>query len=66
MDKYESGPGVFKRDALDLNDLEQLDLVAVISTIEHVGWTRSRGTPRRPWTHFVACQIGLPRVADWY
>lgn len=37
VDKYEKRPGILNRDALELDDLGQFDLVVAISTIEHVG-----------------------------
>jgi SAM-dependent methyltransferase len=39
VDKYEDGPGVVRRDVLDLGPQDgPFDLVLSISTVEHVGW----------------------------
>lgn len=45
VDKYEQGPGVVNRDALELEDLGEFDLIVAISTLEHVGWDEA---PREP------------------
>lgn len=45
VDKYEQAPGVLNRDVLELGDLGPFDLVAAISTVEHIGWDES---PRDP------------------
>jgi SAM-dependent methyltransferase len=45
LDKYEHAPGVLNRDVLDLAGLGPFDLIAAISTLEHVGWDEN---PRDP------------------
>jgi hypothetical protein len=45
VDKYERAPGVLNRDALELADLGQFDLIVAISTLEHVGWDEQPQDP---------------------
>lgn len=60
VDKYERAPGILNRDALDLGDLGEFELVVAVSTLEHVGWDEE---PRRPEAALDAVTALRERVA---
>jgi SAM-dependent methyltransferase len=45
VDKYERAPGVTNADVVDFQPAQSYDLIATISTLEHVGWDEE---PRDP------------------
>jgi len=45
LDKYEKADGVINQDVIDFQPARHYDLIASISTLEHVGWDES---PREP------------------
>jgi len=48
VDKYERAAGVLNRDVLELGDLGPFDLIAAISTLEHVGLDEQPCDPDKP------------------
>lgn len=47
LDKYERGPGIVNGDAADFSPKLPFDLIASISTLEHVGWDEPSQDPSR-------------------
>jgi len=59
VDKYERGPGVLNRDALELEDLGMFDLIVAISTLEHVGHDELPRDPGKALRAALALQAML-------
>jgi hypothetical protein len=47
VDKYEQARGVINADAVDFQSAQRYDLIATISTLEHVGWDEEPRDPEK-------------------